>query len=142
MTIELKKEIESELRKIYAAFGFIDVTAIDRKVNGQFRMLAVTQPKMVTLDNGREMIGKPLFIAVDDNDTPTMIHRDGEVYSKRKETWLVLFVTEAHAWLMIETLDHLHHLRTITNDILENGVWKCVNVDDAVNMGRNWLVLY
>jgi hypothetical protein len=143
MTLELRKEIESELTKAYRHLGFTDKSVIKRKINGQFKMLTVTQPIMITLIDGHELIGKPLFIAVDKNVKPYLINRDGEIYSKQQETWIVLFVTEAHAHLTIETLDHLHPLQpTTANGILENGEWRKIVITEIDNNRHNWLTLY
>ena len=143
MTIELRKEIESELRKIYSRFGFIDQSVIDRKIAGQFRMMAVTDPKMVVLDDGHKLIGNLLFVAMDSDADIELINRDGEVCSKKNETWLVLLATEVSTWLLVETLDRIHPLPpSNVKDTLENGVWKHVTVEEAAAMNRQWIVLY
>lgn len=142
MTIELKKAIESELRRVYTALGFTDETVINRKINGQLKMMTVTQPKMIYTTDDHELFGKPLFVAIDDNNAPVSVKRYGEVYSKRQETWLVMFVTETYTWLLIETLDHLHPTTSAIDDILENGVWKTVSIEDVATMKNDWLILY
>ena len=133
MTPELRKEIAIALLKVYERMRY-DEDYAWQKIDRKFNDLATATQMTIELDDGNRLVGKPLFIACNDDDYKRNVLRRGDdVYVKCQEIWLVLFVTESQAHLMIKTVDRLRMVaQDVPSYVYENERWRVV---DAEEMG-------